>query len=759
MLKRVLAVVKGRIQGVGFRPRVYTIAVKFGLSGFVRNTPGGLNIELEGEGGNIDLFFEELRRKPPPVARIDNIDIKSIPVKNEEIFKIRESASGGVSEACIPPDLATCSACLRELFDPNDRRYRYPFINCTDCGPRFTIVRSLPYDRERTSMAEFPLCGECEREYYDPLDRRFEAQPNACPECGPVIRCIDPEGREYFGDPVTVASKLLKKGKIVAVKGLGGYHLSCNALDAGAVERLRGRKKRPDKAFAVMCSSIEQVEEHCRCTSEMKEALLSVSRPIVVCARKEVERITGKVSHDTKDLGVMLAYTPLHHLLLESVRVPLVMTSANMNDEPIATDEDEIKQILGSVADAALVHNRPIVRRCDDSVLTFVDRQPLFFRRSRGFVPDPIPLPFDGPPTLGCGAEQKVTACLTRGDKAYLTQHIGDLSSYEVYGFYAEAVKDMCSLFNIKPEIAAYDIHPGYHTTGFGKNAVVSERYAVQHHHAHIAACMAENELAGNVIGVALDGTGYGPDKTVWGGEFLIADLSEYRRVGHFKQYPMPGGDAAVREPLRMALSYAGSNSGMKADKLPAFITDRIGKRNAAAMLQAIEKGLNSPLTSSCGRLFDAAAAISGICTNPSYDGQAPQRFQNICDLKEESAYSFEITAPGDENLILDFSEMIASIIGDVETGRGASLISARFHNTIVEGVAAMCEKISADSGIRDVVLSGGVFQNSIILSRLRKLLNARGFNVYFHRKLPPNDACIAYGQAVVALARYNIRS
>jgi hydrogenase maturation protein HypF len=727
------------------------------LAGFVRNMPGGLNIELEGRQDKIDLFFEKLSSNPPAEARIDNIDIKQISIKNEHTFQIMESGHEGDSRVSIPPDLATCEQCQRELFDPDDRRYRYPFVNCTDCGPRFTIVKSLPYDRERTSMAEFLLCKECAHEYNNPNDRRFDAQPNACADCGPALWCIDSKGARYSGDPVRIAVKLLKQGKIVAVKGLGGYHLSCNALDDEAVARLRVRKRRPHKAFAILCSTIEQAKKYCECSPKMEKDLLSASRPVVICGRRYGDQsVARSVSPDTNDLGVMLAYTPLHHLLLDEVKVPLVMTSANKNDEPIVTNEDELKTLLGVIADAALVHNRPIVRRCDDSVLTRVDGKRLFFRRSRGFVPDSLTLPFSGPPVLGCGAEQKVVGCVTRDDQAYLTQHIGDVSSYEVYEFYNNAMKDICELLKIKPEIAAYDMHPGYHTAEFGKNQEIRRVYAVQHHHAHIAACMAENGLKSRVIGIALDGTGYGPDLTVWGGEFLIADLCEYKRIGHFKQYPMPGGDAAVREPLRMALSYAGFDSGIDIDTLPAFLVEKIGKDDAAAMLAAIRKGVNSPMTSSCGRLCDAVAALCGICLHPSYDGQAPLRLQHICALKEKGRYPFEITSSNTENYILDFSKMITSIIGEVNTGCGVDLISARFHNTLIEGVAAMCEKISAITGIKDAVLSGGVFQNRIILGKLRELLKNKGICVYIHKQLPPNDACIAYGQAAVALARYN---
>lgn len=747
--KRVSVTISGRVQGVGFRPTVYRHAANLGVSGFVKNAPSGVIVEAEGDSGSVSDFLEKLRNEPPGRAVIERIEVKEITPTGENGFQIVPSLGSGDLTVGMPPDLATCDDCLSELFDPGDRRNRHPFINCTNCGPRFTIIHRLPYDRDKTSMASFKMCSKCASEYSDPTDRRFDAQPNACTACGPKLCIIDSNGRPMEGDSIRIAAGFLRSGAIVAVKGLGGYHLCCDALNDGPVRMLRERKRRPFKAMAVMFKSAGEIEKCCRLGEPEREELSSPARPIVVVPRRNPCGLSTLISPDTTDAGVFLPYTPLHHLLLNEIS-PLVMTSGNLADEPIAKDESELNRILGRVADYALVHNRPIVRRCDDSVVKIVDGRRLFLRRSRGHVPDSIELPFDGPSVLGCGAELKNTFCVTRGRSAFVSQHIGDLTDYKSYEFFLESTEDLFRLLEVRPEIAAHDMHPGYLSTRYARESGLKKLEAVQHHHAHIAACMVEHNLCEQVIGVALDGMGMGDDGTVWGGEFLVADLTGYRRAFHFKQYRMPGGDQATLNPERMAfsclLSELDGDEAVTARVLPGIDGEMRG-----VLRRMIEKGLHSPMTSSAGRLFDAVSAMLGLCRRISYEGQAAIRLQTVAADSVDSAYPFSL-----DNGVLSFGPMIREIVLDIEKGVDKGRISAMFHNTVALGVGAVCEEIRSQEGIKRIVLSGGVFQNELLLKLVAEKLRERGFDVYSHFLLPPNDACLALGQAAVAMARRN---
>ena len=742
----------GRVQGVGFRPTVWRYAADSGLSGFVKNDPSGVIIEAEGDEAKIAAFFDRIKNAPPEQARIERIDIKEIPAAGANGFKIISSRRSGDLLVGMPPDLATCDDCLKEILDPDDRRYRYPFTNCTNCGPRFTIIRELPYDRPYTSMKSFEMCADCSGEYHNPADRRFDAQPNACPVCGPSLRLVDATGKEVPGDPISEAGRLLKEGKILAVKGLGGYHLCCDAASDGAVRSLRDRKNRPAKSLAVMFASLEEINKHCEVNESEKAELLSTARPIVVLARRDASQVSALVSPDTRDVGAFLPYTPLHHLLLSEIS-PLIMTSGNIAEEPIAKDRRELDRILGRIADYALVHNRPIVRRCDDSVLKIVRGRRLPVRRSRGMVPDHIELPLDGPPVLACGAELKNTFCVTRGRQAFLSQHIGDLVEYAAYRFYCESIDDMTRLLKITPGVVVCDMHPDYLSTRYALKSGIENRIAVQHHHAHIASCMAENGLNEKVIGVALDGTGYGPDGTVWGGDFLICDLEDFRRIAHFKQYPLPGGDEAVRHPVRMALSYLVSEPETNSEELINTLLPDLSHSERDILSRMITKKIRSPLTSSAGRLFDAVSALLGVCTTITYEGQAAIRLQTLAERGVSSHYSFEIDDRGDV-LVISFAPMIREIIEDMKAGGKKPRISAMFHNTVAEAVAETCELLRDNEKINRAVLSGGVFQNDLLLSLATNALHKRGFEVYTHTLVPPNDGGIALGQAAVALAR-----
>ncbi len=754
--------ITGIVQGVGFRPFVYGLARRYGLTGWVRNTSSGVDIEADGPAGALADFAAALRDELPPLARIDRFDAAHRPANDYTAFDIRASQAEPGAFQPIPPDVAVCADCLRELFDPADRRYRYPFINCTNCGPRFTIIRDIPYDRPLTTMAGFPLCPDCTAEYADPLDRRFHAQPVACPVCGPRLWLERPgeTGELAAGnDAIAMTRALLRDGAIVAVKGLGGFHLAGDATNAAAVAELRRRKLRVGKPFAVMLPDLDAARRACELSATEEALLLSPARPIVVARRRLDSTIAAEIAPGQATIGVMLPYTPLHHLLLE--RAPgfpaaLVMTSGNLSEEPIAFTNETARERLAGLADAFLLHNRDIYTRCDDSVLRVVPggdaAVPL--RRSRGYAPYPVRLPRPAPPLLATGAELKNTFCLTRGDYAFLSHHIGDLENYETLVAFEEGVAHMERLFRVRPEALAYDLHPDYLATRYALERAAREglpAVGVQHHHAHIAAGMAEHALppAARVIGVAFDGTGYGDDGAIWGGEFLLAGYGDYERAAHLRYTPLPGGDRAVREPWRVALAWLATTGLPWDDDLPPVAHARATRPDAAAALaQQIARGINSPPTSSMGRLFDAAAALAGVRQAVTYEAQAAIEFEAACDGEETVAYPFDYA-----NDLIDPAPLWAALLADRRAGLSRPRLAARFHNGVAHMTRDVCRRLRAAHGLDQVVLSGGVWQNMTLLRTTLALLAADGFTVYTHRLVPPNDGGLALGQAAVATA------
>ncbi len=755
--------VRGIVQGVGFRPFVYALARRHGLCGLVRNDAEGVHIEAEGPPEELELFLRELREEAPPLAVVEALGWRPLAVLGEGGFRIEESREGVRRRALISPDVATCEECLAETLDPADRRYRYPFTNCTNCGPRFTITRQVPYDRATTTMASFEMCPECRREYDDPSDRRFHAQPNACPVCGPRVRLLDGRlGRELRvrpEDPVGRAAQMLRGRAILAIKGLGGYQLACDPFDATAVGKLRGRKVRQDKPFALMARDLEQARGLCRVSPEEEALLLSPARPIVLLRRRAGDGVAEEVAPRQKTLGVMLAYTPLHHLLLHDAGIPLVMTSGNRSDEPIAYRDGEALELLGDIADYFLVHDRPVHMRCDDSVARVVGGRPYPIRRSRGYAPAPLRLAEDlGRHALACGGELKNTFCVSKGRHAFLSHHIGDLENYETLRSFREGVEHYCRLFDVHLELVAYDLHPEYLSTKYARDLEDAGLPAVgvQHHHAHVASCMAENGRPGDerVVGVALDGTGYGTDGAVWGGEFFEGSVREgFARRGHLEYAPMPGGTAAIREPWRMALAHLITLHGEDgALRLPIALVKHAGERNVRLISRLVEHGLNTPPTSSAGRLFDAVAALVGVpgSGRTTYEGQAAVELELAAAGVASRGYPFRLRAEG-EGWVVETRQIIGEVVEDLLAGRDRAEISVRFHRTMAEVVVAGCERIRESGGASAVALSGGTFQNVLLMEQVIELLEGKGFTVYWHRRVPANDGGLALGQAVLA--------
>ncbi len=760
--------ITGVVQGVGFRPFVYNLAARLGLSGWVLNSSAGVEIEAVGSAAVLDDFVERLRSEAPPLARIEqvivtDISVSEVAVPDPGVFVIRRSEAKPGEFQPISPDICICEDCLRELFDPDDRRYRYPFINCTNCGPRFTIIQDIPYDRPKTTMAPFKMCPDCQAEYDDPTKRRFHAQPNACSVCGPRVWLV--RGSKYkvlspgdvghwtSDEAIKATRTLLATGAIVAIKGLGGFHLACDATNDEAVALLRERKGRVDKPFAIMSFDLEMVERYCEVSDEERELLTSHERPIVLLHRRPDSSISPLVAPANNYLGVMLPYTPLHYLLLEPADefpIALVMTSGNYSEEPIATDNDEALERLGSLADAFLLHNREIHARCDDSVTRIFSGAELPVRRSRGYAPYPVHLPFSVQQVLAVGAELKNTFCLTRDRYAFLSQHIGDMENYETLRFFEQMVEQLIRTFRVQPEIIAHDMHPVYLSTRYAReqSAIRNSQFAIQHHHAHIAACMAENGLTGErpVIGVAFDGTGYGTDRAIWGGEFLIADYASSRRVAHLKYVPLPGGDAAIRRPYRIALAHLWAAGVGWEDDLPPVVAAPAAER--AVLVQQLERGLNTVPTSSIGRLFDAVSALAGVCQEINYEAQAAIELEMLVKDGVGEAYPFDSE---DE---IDPAPCIHAVVADVRGGLPAGVIAARFHNGLALMIRDVCLRLREETGLNEVALSGGVFQNVTLLAKALPLLQEAGFTVYTHRLVPPNDACISLGQAVVAGVR-----
>ncbi|MGE5134607.1 MAG: carbamoyltransferase HypF [Gemmatimonadota bacterium] len=748
--------VEGIVQGVGFRPFVYSLATSLGLGGLVGNDADGVFAEVEGPPAAVTAFLARLEQDAPALARIERVRTRDLPPAGSGGFTIVPSESGGSRRALVSADTATCADCLRELTDPADRRYRYPFINCTNCGPRFTIVRNVPYDRSRTTMVGFAMCGRCAAEYHDPADRRFHAQPVCCPACGPRLALTGPDGRALPGDPLAAAAGLLTAGKTVAVKGLGGYHLACDASSETAAATLRARKHREDKPFAVMVDGLPAAGRLCDVDGAAAALLTAASRPIVLLPRRPGTGVARAVAPGNRRLGLLLPYTPLHHLLLAATARPLVMTSANVSDEPIVYTDGEALTRLAGIADAFLTHDREIHIRTDDSVATVFRGRGALQRRSRGYVPEPISVPVRfRRPVLACGAELKNTFCLGRGGHAFVSHHIGDLENAETLRSFTEGIAHFQRLFEVTPALVAHDLHPDYLSTKYAVDLADSgeadiELTGVQHHHAHIAACLADNGEQGPVIGVAFDGTGYGTDGTIWGGEFLVAGLAGFERAGHLAPVPMPGGAAAIRQPWRMAAAYLdAAYPGGPPGGLTVMMRN---EKHWADVVALARSGLRAPATSSAGRLFDAAAALLGVRDAINYEGQAAIELEQLADPRERSGYRAGVRPGGVVQAA--GADLIRAVCEDLAAGTAPGVIAARFHHGVAALIEDCCLLLRERTGLAAVALSGGVFQNLLLLSAVVERLEARGFRVLTHQRVPCNDGGISLGQAVVAAAR-----
>lgn len=770
--------VRGVVQGVGFRPYLYGLATALDLSGHVTNTPEGVVAEIEGAPTAVARFCERIAGEAPPLARVESVEHREVPVAGGTAFTILASHTGGPARTLVSPDTATCADCLRELADPADRRHRHPFVNCTHCGPRFTIVTGVPYDRAHTTMAGFAMCSDCAREYADPADRRFHAQPVACPACGPRLRLFVPRpapgGRaapDAGTDPVAGARALLAAGAVLAVKGLGGYHLACDASNPDAVALLRRRKARGDKPFAVMARSVDDVRHLVRVGPEELALLESGTRPIVLlrrrtgpAARSQAPCPAADVAPGSPDLGVMLPYTPVHHLLLGLPGDPdgprmLVMTSGNVAGEPIVTDDGEALRRLAHLADAWLAHDRPIRVPCDDSVVRICDQEPLVIRRARGYAPLPVSLPVPVRAALAVGGDLKNAFCVGEGRRAWLSAHIGDMDELSTQRAFERAAAHLESITGVRPKLLAADRHPGYRSAGWAdRNADGRTVVRVQHHHAHVASAMAEHGLDGGrpVIGVAFDGTGHGDDGAVWGGEFLLADYDGFTRFGQLAYVPLPGGDTAVRRPYRMALAHLSAAGVDWSDDLACVTACPADERRV--LRTQLARGLNCVPTSSMGRLFDAVSSLVGVCHRAGYEAQAAVELEAAALRAAQdtgtTAYAFDLRPPepdGDGPVRADPAPVLARIVEDLRAGTPPELVAARFHRAVSALVHAMCVLARERHGLDTVALSGGVFANTLLSSACATALRADGFTVLRHRLVPPNDGGLALGQLVVA--------
>ncbi len=737
---RLRILVRGAVQGVGFRPFVYRLAKEMGLMGYVLNDTGGVEIEVEGEKELLEEFFYRLTSEKPPLARIHAIESQFLEPVGYEDFTIKESQGAGNKQVFILPDMSVCEDCLKELFDPSNRRYMYPFINCTNCGPRFTIIERLPYDRPNTTMKVFQMCPECDKEYHDPKDRRFHAQPNACPECGPWLSLYSGKGEllEERNGALELVAELLKEGHILAVKGVGGFHLMCNALEERVVSLLRERKRRKEKPFAVMFRNLEQLLEYAEPTSLEKALLLSPERPIVLVRSKE--KLAPSVAPSLKRVGAFLPYSPIHYLLLNALDFPLVATSGNFSEEPIVKDNEEALTKLNCLADFILAHNRDIKRRCDDSVVKVVGGFPLPVRRSRGYAPMPITLPFKlRRKVLAVGGMLKNTFALAFEDKVFISQHVGDVENLETLRAFEQMVYDLMELYEFEPELVVCDMHPRYETSRWARHFAEEKGLKlmeVQHHFAHILSCMAENALEAQVLGIAWDGTGYGEDGTLWGGEFLEVSYEGYKRLFHIKPFKLLGGEKAVKEPRRVALSLIFELYGDKAFELELPPVRAFSERELHNLYVAWKEGINSPYSSSAGRLFDAVASLLDIRHVISYEGQSAMLLEDLYKPSVKDYYPFEVS-----NLQIDWRPTFEALIKD----RDKEGIPSRFINTL----AHVCAHVAKEAGMERVCLSGGVFQNDPLVSKIKELLEAEGFKVFLHQKVPTNDGGICLGQAV----------
>jgi hydrogenase maturation protein HypF len=756
MSVRIQILVRGTVQGVGFRPFVFKLAQRRALRGRVLNNASGVLIDVEGERRAIDDFIQDIRTEAPPLARIEAIEMaEALEDAGYQGFSISESLPAQEKYVAVSPDIATCSDCIAELFDRGNRRYKYPFINCTNCGPRFTIIQDIPYDRERTTMRAFHMCAACRREYSDPLDRRYHAEPIACPACGPSLRLADSQGRTIdAADVMAEARTHLLDGRILAIKGIGGFHLACDASNETAVGELRRRKRRSEKPFAMMVASLDVVRRFCELSSHEAELLSSPARPVVVIRGRSTKFQQEFSGTSPNYHAFMLPYSPLHYVLFENLDRPLVMTSGNLSDEPICYRDDDALQRLGSIADYFVLHDRPIHMRTDDSVVCADAAGLLAIRRSRGYAPAPLRTSVQFSKTvLACGAELKNTFCFGRGRDAFLSHYIGDLEDFGTSRSFEESIGHFQKLFGLQPEIIAYDLHPEYLSTKYAiARDDVQLRAAVQHHHAHIVSCMADNRIDGEVIGVAMDGLGYGLDGRFWGCEFLAAGFVSATRLAHLENVPMPGGSQAIRQPWRMAATYLNLAFGDGFLDLPIPFVHRLDRHRWRALKSMIASGTNCPETSSMGRLFDAIAALAGVRDTCTYEGQAAMELEILAAGHPATAgYIFEVSPNG----VIDAAPVIRAAVDDLQHGATAATVSARFHRGVAAMIASVACGIRKTTGLRRVALSGGVFQNLTLSNASRELLASNGFEVFTHKRVPPNDGGIALGQAVIANARY----
>ncbi len=754
MTRRARYQFSGIVQGVGFRPFIYRLAVSNGLVGYVRNSTQGVIAEVEGPQEAIDGFISQVRTQTPPLAEIYEITLFEVDPEGEQAFRIIESASSGRSDVHISPDIATCDECLSELFDPADRRHNYPFINCTNCGPRLTIIKDIPYDRERTSMSVFPLCAQCRLEYEDPANRRFHAEPNACPVCGPRLTLLDEQGKKILTkDVLTETITRIKAGSILAIKGLGGFHLCVDATNNEAVQKLRSRKYREEKPLAIMVRDITHACTIASVSDEERQLLLSPSRPIVLLSARRDSTVSHLVAPGMSTLGIMLPYTPLHHLLLKSDFTALVMTSANQTDEPICIENAEAVSRLNGIADAYLVHNREILVRCDDSVAMVARNRPYLLRRSRGYAPRPVLLKESLPEVMALGAHLKATICILKGAFAYLSPHIGDLETPLARDFLHETVIRMQHITQCTPAIIACDLHPRYYSTRMASQLGADEVIKIQHHHAHIVSCMADNRITGRVIGLSMDGTGYGEDGCIWGGEFLIADEAVYERAGHLKYLPLLGGEAAIKQPWRFGVSLlkaAYQDQWADVASLLGLVPQGYSYESLARIL---ETGINSPLTSSLGRVFDGVASILDLKRSVSFEGQAAMDLEAAARPGFGDILPYHIVQEG-ETSVLDIIPAIKSLAEGSLAGMDMAELASSFHATLIASFTDMADLLRDRTGIDRVVLSGGCFQNRILLEGCIDELEKAGFEVFTHQRVPTNDGGVALGQAVIAGTR-----
>ena len=751
MIKRTRYLFAGIVQGVGFRPFIYHLAVRLKLVGFVQNRPDGVLVEVQGPAMAIDNFFLSVNKELPPLASINGCESSEITVTSDTEFKIILSENEGSRDVQIAPDSAVCADCLKELFDPDDRRFRYPFINCTNCGPRLTIINDIPYDRVHTSMLCFPLCPECFAEYENPANRRFHAEPNACVICGPQLELRDAEGRIIpCDDPLKKAIELIIAGHVLAIKGLGGFHLCVDASSDEAVKKLRQRKYRGEKPLAIMVRDIEQAKQIAEVSAEEQALLSSFQRPIVLLKKKNNARISALVAPSVPNLGIMLPYTPLHYLLLENQFTALIMTSANQVDEPICISNREAVGHLKGIADYFLVHNRDILVRCDDSIAFVAGKKPQLMRRSRGYVPRPLILKESYPPVLALGPQLKATQCILKDNFAFLSPHIGDLETPQARDFFHESLALIKRITQSDPQIIACDYHPAYYSTKVAQELNAARIIPVQHHHAHIVSCMAENQINGDVIGIAMDGTGYGLDGNAWGGEFLIANATQFQRFGHLRYFVLPGGEKAIHEPWRIGVSLLKQAYGQEWPEI-AYRLKLLSEQTDIALLdQMIEKKINSPLSSGLGRLFDGVAAILGLRSKVSFEGQAAMELEAKAKAGGP-VLPFEMLRNPDESCILDISTTIREIVANIFAGKSLEEIASSFHATLTASFVAMSQEMRKATGIKSVALSGGCFQNRLLLEGTIGELQRNGFDVYTHSQVPANDGGVSLGQAVIA--------